>query len=100
MTMAYMVTPAHREALAGVISLDGSCRPQMVPDDEVGPFADLLRRLRARIGVGAVLNTSFNLHGSPIVCSPDEALDVFAYSGADAIAIGPYLVLADGLARP
>jgi carbamoyltransferase len=100
MTMAYMVAPAHREALAGVISLDGSCRPQMVPDDEVGPFANLLRRLRARIGVGAVLNTSFNLHGSPLVCSPDEALSVFAHSGADAIAMGPYLALADGLARP
>jgi len=100
MTMAYMVAPAHREALAGVINFEGTCRPQMVPDDEVGPFADLLRGLRSRIGIGAVLNTSFNLHGSPLVCSPDEALDVFARSGADAIAMGPYLVLADGLARP
>jgi carbamoyltransferase len=100
MTMAYVVAPAHREALAGVINLEGLCRPQMVPDDEVGPFAELLRGLRARIGIGAVLNTSFNLHGSPLVCSPDEALDVFTCSGADAIAMGPYLVLADGLARP
>jgi len=100
MTMAYMAAHEHRGALSGVINVDGSCRPQMVPDDDPGPFADLLRGLRARIGVGAVLNTSFNLHGSPLVCTPDEALDVFAACGADAIAVGPFLAMTDsGLTR-
>jgi len=42
--------------------------------------------------VGAVLNTSFNIHGEPLVCSPGEAVDVFLRSGADALAIGPFLV--------
>ena len=41
---------------------------------------------------GAVLNTSFNIHGEPLVCSPAEAVDVFLRSGADALAIGPFLV--------
>jgi carbamoyltransferase len=41
-----------------------------------------------------VLNTSFNRHGSPLVCTPDDALDVLAATGADALAIGPFLVLA------
>jgi len=97
MTMAYMVADEHRGTLSGVINVDGSCRPQMVPDDDPGPFADLLRGLRSRIGVGAVLNTSFNLHGSPLVCTPGEALDVFAACGADAIAIGPFLAVTDSL---
>ena len=39
-----------------------------------------------------MLNTSFNIHGEPIVCSPAEAIDVFLRSGADALAIGPFLV--------
>ena len=52
----------------------------------------MLREARARWGVGAVLNTSFNIHGEPIVCSPAEAIDVFVRSGADALAIGPFLV--------
>jgi len=39
-----------------------------------------------------VLNTSFNIHGEPLVCSPVEAIDVFVRSGADALAIGPFLV--------
>jgi carbamoyltransferase len=92
MTMAFEVSPCYRSRLAGVISVDGTCRPQLVPDNEPGEFADLLRELRARWGIGAVLNTSFNIHGEPVVCSPAEAIDVFLRSGADALAIGPFLV--------
>jgi carbamoyltransferase len=92
MTMAYLVADQWRDALAGVTNVDGSCRPQLVPDDAPGPFADLLRQLRTRLGVAAVLNTSFNIHGEPLVCAPHEALDVFQRSGADALAIGPFLL--------
>lgn len=94
MTMAYMVAPQHRVALAGVINVDGSCRPQMVADDAVGPYADVLRAMKARIGVGAVLNTSLNLHGLPLARSPEDVLDVFVSSGADAVALGPFLAVA------
>jgi carbamoyltransferase len=92
MTMAYDVSACFRNVLAGVISINGTCRPQVVPDDEPGVFAELLREARTRWSVGAVLNTSFNIHGEPIVCSPEEAIDVFLRSGADALAIGPFLV--------
>jgi len=92
MTMAYMVAAEHRARLAGVTSVDGTCRPQIVADDESGPFAELLREARRRWDAGAVLNTSFNIHGEPLVCSPREAVDVFLRSGADALAIGPFLV--------
>jgi carbamoyltransferase len=95
MTMVYMVAVEHRAALQGVTNVDGSCRPQMVADDAPGPFAEMLRHMHTRIGIGAVLNTSFNIHGSPLVCTPEEALDVFIESGADALAIGPFLVCAE-----
>jgi carbamoyltransferase len=92
MTMAYEVAACYRDRLAGVISVDGTCRPQFVPDSEPGEFAELLREARRRWSVGAMLNTSFNIHGEPLVCSPREAIDVFLRSGADALAIGPFLV--------
>jgi carbamoyltransferase len=96
MTMAFVVRPEWRERLSGVVNVDGSCRPQLVPDDDPGPFAALLRAARARWGVGAVLNTSFNIHGEPLVCTPEEALDVLVRSGADALAIGDWLVTPGG----
>ena len=92
MTMAYAVADAFRPHLAGVTSVDGTCRPQFVADDDPGAFAAVLREARGRWGVAVVLNTSFNIHGEPLVCAPAEAVDVFQRSGADALAIGPYLV--------
>jgi carbamoyltransferase len=98
MTTAYMVREGCRDRMAGVIGLDGSCRPQVVPDASDGPFARLLHGLRARLGAGIVLNTSFNIHGEPLVCTPAQAIDVYLRSGGDALALGPYLIVkgADG----
>jgi carbamoyltransferase len=92
MTMAYEVASEYRCQMAGVLSVDGTCRPQIVDENDGGAFAELLREARRRWGAGVVLNTSFNIHGEPLVCSPAEAVDVFLRSGADALAIGPFLV--------
>lgn len=92
MTMAYVVAAEWRDRLAGVIGPDGSCRPQMVPESAGDPFARLLGEVRTRIGLGAVLNTSFNVHGEPVVCNPAEALDVFLRTGADCLVIGHSVV--------
>ncbi len=92
MTMAYMTRPEVRDRLAGVVNVDGSCRPQLVADDEDSPWARLLMAVRARTGVGALLNTSFNIHGEPLVDTPDQAVDVFLRGGANALVMGPFLV--------
>lgn len=92
MTTAYTVREGHRPALAAVINIDGTCRPQIVEDDAPGDFAAVLRGMRDRIGLGAVLNTSFNFHGDPLVCTPGDAIDVFRRCEAEALAIGPFLV--------
>ena len=48
MTMAYEVSPCCRGRMAGVISVDGVCRPQLVPDDDPSEFAGLLREARGQ----------------------------------------------------
>jgi carbamoyltransferase len=96
MTMAYQVREDERCRLSAVTSVDGTCRPQFVRDDDDGPFARLLREARRQWGSAVVLNTSYNIHGEPLVCSPREAVDVFIRSGADALAMGPFLVERDG----
>ncbi|HJS73229.1 MAG TPA: carbamoyltransferase C-terminal domain-containing protein [Vicinamibacteria bacterium] len=95
MTMAYGVREEGRELLKGVMGRDGTCRPQMV-DESYGPYHRLLVSLRERIGVGALLNTSFNLHGEPLVASPPQAIDCFLRSGADVLVMGDFVVEACG----
>src|SRR5262249_12273747 len=92
MTMAYEVAPCFRGRLAGVVSINGTCRPQVIDDDARGAFADVLREARARWGIGVVLNTSFNIHGEPMVCSPDDAVDGSRRAGPDGLAIAPSYV--------
>lgn len=61
-------------------------------DPSQGVYHALLVEMKKRIGVGAVLNTSFNLHGEPIVATPSDALETFARSSADALVVGELLV--------
>jgi carbamoyltransferase len=91
MTMAYRVRPEARSFLQGVVGRDGTCRPQMV-DESYGSYHRLLVEMKDAIGVGAVLNTSFNQHGEPMVAGPAEAIDCFVRSGADALVMEDFLV--------
>ena len=49
-------------------------------------------RFKKKTGIGAVLNTSFNLHGEPNVCSPYDAIKTFKNSGIKYLLIGNYLI--------
>lgn len=80
MTMAFQVIPQCLEDMAGVVNIDGSCRPHFL-EDENPRFRELLVNIRTELGYGAVLNTSFNIHGEPLVCSPAEAIDVLKRTG-------------------
>jgi carbamoyltransferase len=92
MIEAFDTTPEGADRLiAGVHPFDQTIRPQVVND--LNPsYRDLLRAFRARTGVGGLLNTSFNLHGSPIVGTPEVALDTLKKSDLDAVALGSILV--------
>jgi carbamoyltransferase len=91
MTMGYRVKDEYRDELEGVISVDGSCRPQVVCGDHSG-YGKLLSTLKELTGRGVVLNTSFNIHGEPLVCSPQDALDTLKRTGNDYLVIDNYLV--------
>jgi carbamoyltransferase len=92
MIEAFETTPEGAEKLVGgTHPYDQTIRPQVV--NELNPtFRDLIRAFRARTGVGGILNTSFNLHGYPIVGTPEVAMETLKNSELDAVALGPYLV--------
>jgi carbamoyltransferase len=91
MIEAFDTTERADEITACLHPYDRSARPQTV--NEWNPrYRRVLEEFEARTGVGGVLNTSFNLHGWPIVGSPETALETFQNSGLDALALGNYLL--------
>ena len=79
------------EELPAITHADGTARLQTV-DEHYGPYADLLRAMRERTGYGCVLNTSFNVNGQPIVCTPREAIYTFYGTGLDRLVLGHWVL--------
>ncbi|MCD6371298.1 MAG: carbamoyltransferase, partial [Candidatus Aenigmarchaeota archaeon] len=59
---------------------------------EEGNYKDLPHGIYSRKGVPAVVNTSFNLRGEPIVCSPEDAINDFLKTKMDYLVLGRFLV--------
>ena len=92
MTMAFDSTAlARREIIAGLHPYDYTLRPHVVSRDKNPGYHELIRCFEELTGIGAVLNTSFNLHGYPIVCLPGDAFEVLENSGLDHLYINDLL---------
>ena len=87
MTMGFETTlNAQKDLAAAIHPSDKTVRPQIIQEPD-GDYYDILYEFRKLTGVGGLLNTSANLHGSPIVCTADDAIDVFKRSDLDAMLI-------------
>lgn len=80
------------EIVAAIHPQDGTARPQILKEAWNPAYHRVIREFERRTGIGAVLNTSFNLHGEPIVCTPEDALDTFERSGLPHLALGRWLI--------
>lgn len=85
-------TKAKKELIAAMHPYDYTVRPQLVRKEHNQSYYKILREFEKITGVSGVLNTSFNLHGYPIVLGPREALYAFEHSGISVLAIGSYLI--------
>ena len=77
-----------RPSVPAVVHVDGTGRLQTVDADGAPVFHRLISAFEAITGVPLVLNTSFNLNGEPIVCSPDDAIRSFYTCGLDVLYLG------------
>ena len=77
---------------AGLHPFDKSARAQILDPENHPSFYELVSEFEKITGVGGVLNTSFNLHGDPIVCTPDDAIDTFLKSDLDILQLENNLV--------
>jgi len=92
MILAFDTTEKWRDIQAAVHPQDLTVRPQVVRKDWNERYWKMIDAFRSKTGVGALLNTSFNLHGYPIVCTPEQAMWTLKNSKLDAMVIGDFLV--------
>lgn len=91
MTVTSDCTDMMKKLCPAVVHVDGTARPQLV-DRVDNPFIhEVLTHYQHRTGRPALVNTSFNIHEEPIVCTPGDAIKGFFESGLD------YLFLQDNI---
>ncbi|HEU5356621.1 MAG TPA: carbamoyltransferase C-terminal domain-containing protein [Actinocrinis sp.] len=89
---AATVRPGMRPLMPATVHVDGSARPQYVRHDTTARYHDLIAAFRDLTGTPAVLNTSFNLAGEPIVCSPQDAVSTFLRSELDVLVLDDHVI--------
>ncbi|MBI2653384.1 hypothetical protein HYX02_01095 [Candidatus Woesearchaeota archaeon] len=93
MVMAFDAKEENRKKIiATVHQADKTTRPQILIKDWNEDYYRLIKSFESKTGIGAVLNTSFNLHGEPVVCSPQDAMHTLENSALKHLILGNYLV--------
>jgi carbamoyltransferase len=82
-----------RSDIPAITHVDYSARVQSVSRHTNPAYHSILDAFRKRTGYGILINTSFNVRGEPIVCSPEDAYRCFMRTEMDALVLGPFLLL-------
>jgi carbamoyltransferase len=92
MTITFDCTTWMKKHCPAVVHVDGTARPQLI-DQETNPsYYSILDEYRKITGLPSLINTSFNMHEEPIVCSPEDAIRAFKDGDLEYLAIGSYLL--------
>ncbi|MFT5430905.1 MAG: carbamoyltransferase [Myxococcota bacterium] len=92
MTITFEVREAMKRQSPGVVHLDGTARPQIIREQDNPGYHAILQRFYELTGTPTLVNTSFNMHGEPIVGSPYDAIRAFKASRLDHLILGPFWV--------
>jgi carbamoyltransferase len=90
-----VAAPVHADKQAvvpAITHVDGTARVQTVTPTNNARFYDLIQAFGRRTGVPRLLNTSFNVRGEPIVCTPDDAIRCFLGTNIDVLVLGNYVI--------
>lgn len=96
MTFTVDVRPEQRDRIPGVVRVDGTSRAQTVSAEAHPVYYALICCFHELTGAPIVLNTSFNLAGEPIVCSPFDAIRTFFTCGIGRLVMGKHVITKRG----
>jgi len=92
MIMAFPANDEIKDKIPSCVHVDGTARPQAVSKQDNARFWNLLDEFEKVTGHGILINTSFNIQGEPVVCSPRDALRTFGGTGIDLLVLGDFVV--------
>jgi carbamoyltransferase len=74
------------------VHVDGTGRLQSIERDNNPLYFDLIKHYQKKTKIPIIINTSFNIRGEPIVCTPEDAVNCFLNTQIDALVIGNYII--------
>ena len=92
MEKVFLIKKKMQKKIPAVTHIDGSGRLQTVEKNTNPKFYDLIKEFFKITKIPILINTSFNLNGEPIVCTPKDAIRTFNTSGLDLLVIGDFIV--------
>ncbi|MBI2870621.1 MAG: carbamoyltransferase [Candidatus Omnitrophica bacterium] len=92
MTITFDCTDWMKEHCPAVVHVDGTARPQIITRESNPSYYRILERYYELTGLPSIINTSFNMHEEPIVCSPQDAIRSFQQGSLDYLALENWLV--------
>ncbi len=92
MVITFRANDLARAEIPAVVHVDDTSRPQIIDEHGNSRYHGVITEFSRLTGVPCILNTSFNIKGEPIVCTPQDALRTYFATGLDALAIGDCLL--------
>jgi carbamoyltransferase len=99
MLFVFDVRPDKAGQIPAVRHVDGTARVQTINRTQHPLYYDLVKAFGRRTGVPVLVNTSFNIRGEPMVCSPRDAVAAYCMSPLDALVIGSFLLEKPGVSH-
>ena len=81
-----------RSLFPAITHIDNSCRLQILEKNRNQLFYNLMQKFYLKTKCPMLINTSFNVRGEPIVCTPEDALTCFIYTDIDVLALGSFII--------
>jgi len=92
MVITFDCTDFMKEKSPATVHVDGTARPQIINEKSNPSYYKILKEYHKITGIPSLVNTSFNMHEEPIVCTPEDAVRSFLQGHLDYLAIGNFLV--------
>ena len=93
MTITFECTDYMKKVSPAVVHVDNTARPQIIRKEDNPSYYRIVEEYFKITKIPSLVNTSFNMHEEPIVCTPEDAVRAFLSSELDYLAMGDYLII-------